>query len=204
MIRSARLATLLFAALAAIAPALSAGEAREPRSDYDREFSRTLPFKAGQRLDIEHSQGALRIGTHALPEVRIRATIRVSSSDAAGAQKFGEGISVTVEDTGSAIFVRTKFPERKWSFFGSGHISYSVDYDITMPETMPLSARNKFGDVAVVGLKASATLVNANGQLDFNNKPVGQILVNECQIGNMALAFQNERSSEDAASVLWH
>lgn len=167
--RSTRVAVLLLAALVAAAPALSAGESRDPRSDYDRDFSRTLPFKAGQRLDVEHSQGAIRIGTHALPEVRIRAKITVSSSDAAGAQKFGEGISITVEDTGSAIFVRTKFPEKKWSFFGSGNISYSVDYDITMPETMPLSARNKFGDVTVVGLKAASTIVGANGQLAFSD-----------------------------------
>ena len=168
-VRSTRFAALLLAALFAAPPMLSAGESRDPRSDYDRDFSRTLPVKAGQRLDIEHSQGAIRIGTHALPEVRIRAKITVSSSDAAGAQKFGEGISITVEDTGSAIFVRTRFPEKKWSFSGSGNISYSVDYDITMPETMPLSARNKFGDVTVVGLKAASTIVGANGQLAFSD-----------------------------------
>lgn len=156
---------LLLAALPPAAPA----ESRDPRSNYDRDFSRTVPFKAGARLEIEHSQGSLRIGTHALPEVRIKAKITVSSSDVEGAQRFGEGIAITVEDTGSAIFVRTKYPEKTWHFIGSGSISYSVDIDVTMPETMALSARNKFGNLDVVNLKAAAVLVNANGQLSLSD-----------------------------------
>ncbi|HEY1435231.1 MAG TPA: hypothetical protein VGG65_07635 [Thermoanaerobaculia bacterium] len=159
---------VLVLVLAAV-PVAAAAETRDPRSNYDRDFSRTLPFKPGARLDIEHSQGSLRIGTHALPEVRIKAKITVSSSDAEGAQKFGEGITITVEDTGSAIFVRTKYPEKQWHFIGNGSVSYSVDIDVTMPETMALSARNKFGNVDVVNLKAPAVLVNANGQLSLSD-----------------------------------
>ena len=76
------------------------------------------------------------------------------------------------------MFVRTKFPEKKWHFFGSGNISYSVDYDILVPETMPLSARNKFGDVTVEGLKAGATIVNSNGKVAFSDGRGGQRIEN--------------------------
>ncbi|HWZ85624.1 MAG TPA: hypothetical protein VN032_05440 [Thermoanaerobaculia bacterium] len=166
--RSARCRAALVLVLAAVSLA-AAAETRDPRSNYDRDFSRTLAYKPGTRLDIEHSQGSLRIGTHALPEVRIKARITVSSSDADGAQKFGEGITITVEDTGSAIFVRTKYPEKQWHFIGNGSVSYSVDIDITMPETMALSARNRFGNTDVVNLKAPAVLVGANGQLSLSD-----------------------------------
>ena len=46
-----------------------------PKRDYDhkRDFSKTLPVKPGQRLEVDHSQGKLRITTHGLPEVRIQA-----------------------------------------------------------------------------------------------------------------------------------
>ncbi len=158
--------SLAGAVLAALLLAASPARAeRDPRSDVDRDFSRTLPVKAGQRLDIEHSQGAIRITTHKLPEVRVKAHITVSSSDADGAQKFGEGIDVSAEDTGGAIVIRTRYPEKKWHFTGSGHISYAVDFDIVVPETMPITARDKFGDVTIDGVKADTTVSNANGKV---------------------------------------
>ncbi len=176
--RWAAAAAALAFLLGSAAPVAAVEDSREPSSNYDRDFSRTIPFKAGQRLEIEHSQGALHIGTHAQPDVQVRAKISVSSSDVEGAQKFGEGITVTVEDTGSAIVVRTKYPEKQWHFIGSGHISYAVDLDITMPETMALTARNKFGDLDVVRLKAPAVLVNANGRLSLTDGAGRQRLEN--------------------------
>ena len=81
----------------------AASESREPSSNYDRDFSKTVPYRgAGQRLEIDHSQGTLRIRTHALPEVRIRAKITVSSSSV-DAQEFGKGIEISVEDTPTAV-----------------------------------------------------------------------------------------------------
>jgi len=164
MIRSrVSIARAVLAALLLAAPPARAE--RDPRSDFDRDFSRTLPVKAGERLDIEHSQGAIRITTHKLPEIQVKAHISVSSSDTEGAQKFGEGIAVSVEDTGGAIVVRTRYPEKKWHFTGSGHVSYAVDFDIVAPETMPVTARNRFGDVTIDGVKADTTVSNANGKV---------------------------------------
>src|SRR4030095_7216247 len=48
---------------------------------------------------------------------------------------------------------------------GSGHISYAVDFDIVIPETMPVTARNKFGDVTIDGVKADTTVSNSNGKV---------------------------------------
>src|SRR5262249_55180693 len=164
-LRAAVAAVLL---LALAAPASAREESRESGGNFDRDFSKTLPVKAGQKLEIEHSQGSLRIGTHALNEVRVKAKITVSSSDGEWAQKFGEGIAITVEDVGSTIAIRTKYPDQGIHFSGRGHVSFAVDMEVTMPETMPLSARCKFGDVSVAGLKAAGTVVNANGQLAFS------------------------------------
>jgi hypothetical protein len=163
---SLRAACLLAILCLVTAPAVAE---RDPRSDFDRDFSRTLPVKPGQKLDVEHSQGAVRITVQKGSEVRVKARITVSSSDADGAQKFGEGIVVTAEDTGGAIVVRTRYPEKKWTFSGTGHVSFSVDYDILVPETMPVTVRNKFGDINVDGLKADATLSTSNGRVAFHD-----------------------------------
>jgi hypothetical protein len=159
-------AFLLLGALAALsaAPALAEG-----RDDYERDFSRTLTAKPGQRLDVDHSQGALRIRTHPGSDVQVRAHIEVSTSATGEAKTFGEGIAITVEEAAGAIVVRTRYPEKKWHFTDSGFVSYSVDYDIVMPETMPLSARNRFGDISVENLKANGTISNANGKVVFRN-----------------------------------
>src|SRR4030095_7445083 len=137
--------------------------------EYERTFSKTVAVKAGQKVEIEHSQGALRVRTHKLPEVRIEARVHVSSSEEGEAKSFGDAIAITVEETGTAVVVRTRYPEKKWTFRGSGHISFSVDYDILMPESAPLSARNKFGDISVEGLKAASEIANANGRVAFRD-----------------------------------
>jgi hypothetical protein len=157
----------LAAALALVLAAGTAAARAESRADHEREFSKTVAVKPGQRLEIEHSQGSLRISTHAQPEVRIHARIAVSSSDQDWAQKFFDAISIAVEESGPAISVRTKYPDM--SFFGHGHVSvsYAVDIEIMMPETMPLTARNKFGNLDIAGLKAPAVLSNANGEVSF-------------------------------------
>ena len=177
MNRSLRLPTAVLMALALCASEAQA-ESRDPRSDYDRDFSRTLTSRPGQRIEIDHSQGAVRVSTHPGPEVQVTAKISVSSSDAAGVKEFGDGIAISVEETPGAIVVKTKLPEKKWSFRGSGNISFSVDVTVVVPETMPVSVRDRFGDVSVDGLKANATVVNSNGKVTFRDGKGSQKIEN--------------------------
>jgi hypothetical protein len=169
IVSRSRLATTTLVALAAIALSATVSAETPDRPEYERTFSKTVPLQGEKRLEIEHSMGALHVRTHKLPEVRIEARIQVSSSDESGGRQFGEAIAIEVEDTPTAVRVRTKYPEKNWTFRGSGHVSYSVDYEILMPETAPLSARDKFGDVSVEGLKAAGEIVNANGRVSFRD-----------------------------------
>ena len=77
-------------------------------------------------------------------------------SDTEGARRFAEEIQVSVEETPSGVSVVTRYPEKKWSFVGRGFVSYSVDYDIAMPEGAQLEARNKNTIVSVGGALAPA------------------------------------------------
>ena len=164
-----RIAAPGLALIAALSVPVAASAETGDRPEYERTFSKTVAVKGDKPLEIEHSMGALRVKTHKLPEIRIEARIHVSSSDDAGARAFGEAIAIEVEDTATAVRVRTKYPEKNWSFRGSGHVSFSVDYDILMPESSPLSARNKFGDIFVEGLKAAGEIVNANSRVSFRD-----------------------------------
>ncbi|HMF08148.1 MAG TPA: hypothetical protein VKJ00_03360, partial [Thermoanaerobaculia bacterium] len=156
-----RQTALVLAALGAAA-ALSAEAGRE---EFSRTFQKTLPLNAGQTLSIDHRNGDIRVRTHPEPQVAIDARIRVSSSDRQGAEKFSNDIRIEVESGGSGVSIRTVFPEKSWTFSGQGYVSYSVDYDIALPEGAVLKARNRFGDVDVQGLKAGADISDSNGKV---------------------------------------
>ena len=139
------------------------------REEFKKSFEKTVALKAGQKLRVEHSHGKLHVRTHREPQATIRAQIRVSSSDQEGAARFAEDIRIEVSESASGVSVVTRYPEKRWSFTGRGFVSFSVDYDIVMPEAAPLEARNKFGSVDVEGLKASADVKNSNGSIAFRH-----------------------------------
>jgi hypothetical protein len=159
---------LLLLAFAGLGAAAAAG----PREEVVRNFDKTVPLAAGQRLSIEHKNGNIRVRAEKGAEARISAKIRGSSSDEAEIKKFIDGISITVDTGPSGVSVRTVYPERSWSgpFRGnSWNVSFSVDYEIVMPESSLLEVRNRFGDVSVSGLKASADINNGNGRVDVRD-----------------------------------
>ena len=97
------------------------------RPEYERTFQKTIAVKGGQRLEIEHSQGAVRVSGQNVSELKIAAKIRVSASDEAEGRKFGEAIEISVEESSGGVSVRTRYPEKNWTFTGRGHVSFSVD-----------------------------------------------------------------------------
>jgi hypothetical protein len=162
---SPRIARLLGVGLliaAAGSPARAGG-----REEFSRRFQKSLPLAAGQKFSIDHSHGDVRVATHKDASVRIDATIRVSSSDRERAEKFSQDIRIEVESTAAGVSVKTVYPPKNWSFAGVGFASFSVDYEIVMPETSPLALRNRFGDVEIANLHAAGDVVNANGRVSF-------------------------------------
>lgn len=153
-------------ALAALGSAAAAG----PREEIVRNVDKTLPLAAGQRLTIEHKNGNIRVRAEKTSEARIVAKIRGSSSNEAEIRKFIEAVSINIDASPSGISVRTVYPDTNWrSLFGGLSVSFSVDYEIVMPEGALLEVRNRFGDVAVSGLKAAADINNGNGRVDVRD-----------------------------------
>ncbi len=147
------------------------------RDEISRNFEKSLPLGAGQRVSIEHSHGAVEVTTHKDATVQVSATIRVSATSRERAEKFAADVRIEVEATGAGVSIRTVYPERH-ALFGDFALSYSVDYRIAMPENAPLSLRNRFGDVSVAGLKAASEVVNSNGHVAFRDGAGRQRLEN--------------------------
>lgn len=134
-----------------------------------RNFDRTVPLGAGQRLQIESKFGEIKVHGAAQKDVVIHATIRAAAGSQSEAQSLAEGIKIDVQQSASGVSIRTIYPERERSWFGSHNLSYSVNYDITLPESAPLEVRNEFGEVTLSGCKGGSRVVNGHGALHLRD-----------------------------------
>ena len=157
--------------LLALPPA--AARARGAREESTREFSRTVPMRAGQAFRLNHEQGDVVVRTHPSGEARIVAHIRVSAPSASEAPRRPQQVAIDVQETPTALAVSTRYPEGR-----SRNVSYAVDYEITIPEAAPLQARNSFGSFTAAGLRADASIRNSHGRLAFTNGKGRQRLEN--------------------------
>ena len=150
------------------------------RSEYKRDFDKTVTLNANQSVRLEHRMGNINLRTHAGREVTVHATIRVSASNDNEAKRVADDIRIDVATAGSQLAIRTEYPrEEHGGFFGFHNISYSVNLDVTMPDNAPLELRNSFGSVTIEDLKANADVINSHGKLTFRNGRGAQRLENQ-------------------------
>ena len=177
------------------------------RDEYSRTFDKTAALASGQGVRVEHRMGNVNLRTHAGRDVVVHASIRVSASNEAEAKRVAEQIRIEVAPAGSALVIRTAYPkEERDGFFGFHNLSYSVNLEITMPETAPLELRNSFGSVSIEDLKANSDVTNANGKLTFRNGRGTQRLENQFGAvevtGNVGdVEIRNGNGSVDVSEV---
>jgi hypothetical protein len=153
--------------LAACAAPLHASAAREEST---REVRKDVRIAPAQPLRVEHSHGNVTLRAHARDELLVVARIRVSAARLDEATRFANEIRVEVQESPAGVLLRTVYPERPGGgWLDSSELSFSVDYDLAMPERSPLFLRNRFGAVSVSGLKARAEITNAHGLLRFQD-----------------------------------
>jgi hypothetical protein len=131
------------------------------REEHRRDFQKPVPLPSGRGFRLENSNGNIKIVTQAKPEAYIRAAIQCSASTAAEAKSVCDRIQIAVDEGTGGVSVRTDYSRQgSWR-----NIGFQVDYDITLPDTAPLTVRNKFGYVSVTDLRAAAQITNNNGRV---------------------------------------
>src|SRR5580692_3512181 len=136
------------------------------RDEYSRNVDKTVTLANGQSVRVEHRMGNVNLRTHAGRDVVVHASIRVSASNNADAKRLADQIQIEVAPAGSTLVIRTEYPKEEhdglFGFHGLSYLSYSVNLDVSMPDTAPLELRNSFGSVSIDDLKANADVVNAH------------------------------------------
>lgn len=148
------------------------------REEVTRAFDKTVPLQPGQRVSVEHSFGDIDIHTHAAPQVVVRADIKVSASDANEANSYANNIAILVEPSSEGVSIRTRYPERPHSFMGLKNVSYTVHYQLTVPEAAAVAVHSSFGNVTATGIKAASEIKMSHGNLVFRNGRGSQRLGN--------------------------
>ncbi len=164
---SAALGALIF-----VVPAIGRNQ-----REITRNFDRTVALPAGHQLRIESKFGEVRVRGTSQRDVVIHAIIRTAAGNSSEAEELANRVRIDVDQTPSGVSIRTVYPERGgWLNFKN--ISYSVNFDITYPESAPLEIRNEFGEVNVTECKGGSRIVNGHGALNFRNGKGTQNLEN--------------------------
>ncbi|HET7711093.1 MAG TPA: hypothetical protein VFL80_04115, partial [Thermoanaerobaculia bacterium] len=125
---------------------------------YVLDVSHNLAYRGG-KVSVDHKFGKIVVRTHSGRTVLVKGAIRSSSPE------FGRQIRVSATESGNGVTVKTGYPSTK----KINHLSFSVDYDITVPEKASLDLHNRFGPVDVSGVKGASEISNAHGSVVTRN-----------------------------------
>ena len=132
-----------------------------------RTFERTVTLTRPASLRVEHRNGDVLVRTHAGDDVQIVARIRVSAATAEAATAYAQGVGIDVDDSSAtAAIVRTRYPATEQS---DRQLSYAVDYELAIPDRTTVHVQNRFGTVAVTGVSADVTVINAQGTVTVSD-----------------------------------
>jgi len=148
------------------------------QQEVTRNFDRTVALPAGHQLQIESKFGEVKVRGTSQRDVVIHAVIRTAAGSPAESQELANKVRIEVDQTASGVSIRTVYPERSNGWFDFKNSSYSVNFDITYPESAPLEIRNEFGEVRVSECKGGSRIVNGHGALIVHNGRGNQNLEN--------------------------
>ncbi|QOY87070.1 DUF4097 family beta strand repeat-containing protein [Paludibaculum fermentans] len=159
-----------FSAAALAACALVFGAQQEAT----RDINKTLVLRAGQRLRVENKFGPVNVRGTSRGDVSVRATIRVAAEDRTQAEALMNEIRVEAESTADGARVATIYPDDSvrgglFRRMRRNNISYSVSYEIEIPQSASLDVANAFGSIAASGLNAGVQISGANGAVRLDD-----------------------------------
>jgi putative adhesin len=116
----------------------------------------TRPLSANGELELENTNGSVRLVAWDEAKVRVEATKRAASERAL------EELKVEIEGEGDRVTVRTRYPRPHW--LGNAG---SVEYRVSVPRSARVRVTNVNGRVEVGGVAGSVHAATVNGSVDL-------------------------------------
>ncbi len=124
-------------------------------------FEQTVALAQSGQVEIETTNGSIRVETWDRSEVRVVARKKGRGDNASEAREMLEQIEIEVQELGGKVRVTAKLPRSGW--FDNG--SASVSFQLTVPAEAEVEATSSNGSIEVRGLGGRARLETDNGSI---------------------------------------
>ena len=128
-------------------------------------IEQTVDLAASGRVEVETTNGSIRVETWDRDQVRVVAHKKARSSSGAAASELLEAIEVRIRELGGTVRVEAELPRLRSGWFGGGS-SASVAFELTIPAGAELEATSSNGAIDVRDLGAPARLETQNGSIE--------------------------------------
>lgn len=150
----------------------SAGFAQKQKYEFEktRSISQTYPANGNDKLSISNQFGQVVIKTWSHNEVKVDIKITVSSTVKEEADDLYERIDVEHEKSGNNISFKTTMgknkEKQKDKNYGNHSNSINIDYEVSMPASIALNLKNKFGKSVLPDLQGTVNIEQQFGDLE--------------------------------------
>jgi DUF4097 and DUF4098 domain-containing protein YvlB len=134
-------------------------------------FKKTIAFDQEGYLSLDNANGNVQITSWEKDEVEIIAHKEVRASDRETAERMMKKLEIDIRESADEIIIETYFPKGSsgggvfgW-LFGSGGQSFSVEYEIRVPQNIDLNINTTNGKVETENVTGKLRLEATNGKI---------------------------------------
>lgn len=147
-------------------------------SEIEETFKKNVKVESATLLSVENKNGNIEITTWDQDEVGITAYKKVRAGSRDEAIELMEQLKIVVEMDGHEIEVYTEYPDKRrgrsggffsWLVGDSWNTSYSVSYEIKVPQSFDVNAGSTNGRVEAIDCNGRIRLETTNGKITADN-----------------------------------
>jgi DUF4097 and DUF4098 domain-containing protein YvlB len=148
--------------------------------EVEETFKKNVPVDGAKRLSLENRNGSVEIRAWDKDEIGVTAFKKVNAEDEDEAVRILEMMEVIIEVSGDEIIITTDYPHSgnkkrgnggffSWLMGGSWGVSYSVSYEVFVPEKFDIDVKSTNGEISVIKCNGRIRLETTNGKIKAND-----------------------------------
>jgi DUF4097 and DUF4098 domain-containing protein YvlB len=163
------------------------------QQQYVERFEKTVPLAADGSVSLHNIAGDIEISTWGRGEVRIEAMKVSRAATVEQARANADEVAIEVTAEGKQVEIDTKYPEGR-----HGNLNVSVEYKLTVPQSVSLETGSVSGSIHLAALNGNAELNSVSG--DVQADQVGGTLRAKSVSGDVRVTEVGQEASAESVS----